>query len=172
VKKRNPVAIGTAEKVALGIAIIGGLATAVYYATRPNATGPTGPTGPTSLGPTGPTGPTSAGPTGPAGPTAPTGPTGPTAAIPPPATATEANNGQTIGLVVGQDLNIQLQLTTQITNYSVTDSGGNLFVGRGWIEGRVYLKTFTAQTVGTDTITCTPVGGTTVITFTVSITAS
>lgn len=190
--RANPLAMGTPEKIAIGIALAGGAAAGIYYMTRPasaapvltpapgGATGPAGPSGPTGFGPgNGTGGGGSAGATGAAGGGA--GATGPVYGPMPGggytitgpkenAAATSADSGQTFNVTVGSTFSVTLPVNAPITSYTGSDSGSSLSLTSSNQAGGNQFDVWTANAAGTDTITYAPVGGLgTSYTFTVVV---
>lgn len=100
-------------------------------------------------------------PTTPTGGGAPLPPTagGPTAPTSQTFTVTEANNGSTINLHVGDTIAVVLDLVPPTTDYNYSLVGTNLTTGTLTDVTNQTFQTWTATATGAATITYTPVGG-------------
>lgn len=142
----NPLSMSTPEKIGIGVAIVGGLAAAVYYMTRPAAAASPAP----APAPT----PTPA-PSGGGGSVNVTGggKTAPPTTGPQTFPATALDDGRTFDMSLGDTLLVTLTLPPGVSDYSPTATGTIMTKGTYWNDGTKITQPWIAAQKGMEAIT-------------------
>ena len=134
--RENPLAMGTTEKVAIGVGLAAGIGAAIYYFMRPSTTTPA----PTST---------------------PVATPAPSAAV----TLTPANAGSTAFVSVNGTVTVNLPLSTTVTSWTDSSAPGGTALTASSSnpqtssDGSTMTFTYTASAAGYQTLTFTPSSG-------------